>query len=184
MNIVLITGGARSGKSRHAEGLATEFAGEGGRVTYLATAVPGDAEMERRIAHHRARRPAAWETLEVPPHTDEGLLGRASHSIILLDCLTLLLTRAIFRTGAGAEELTENQVELRAREAVDALLDESRRLPGTLLVVTNEVGMGIVPEHPLGRWFRDAQGRANQRVAAAAAQVVFMVSGIPWIVKG
>ncbi|TVR61116.1 MAG: bifunctional adenosylcobinamide kinase/adenosylcobinamide-phosphate guanylyltransferase, partial [Gemmatimonadales bacterium] len=117
-------------------------------------------------------------------------LGRATYPVVILDCLTLLLTGAIFAGDEGSpglpdpDGLGEAQVEARAQQAVDELLGTAACRAGRLIVVTNELGMGIVPEYPLGRWFRDAQGRANQRVAAAADQVVFMVSGIPWTLKG
>jgi adenosylcobinamide kinase/adenosylcobinamide-phosphate guanylyltransferase len=211
MKITLVTGGARSGKTRHALALAQAAAARKGcAVSYVATAAPPppppppppsdapagaapdlapdltpdpapDPEMTRRIARHRAERPASWETLEATGQAAAEAVRSASHPVVVVDCLTLLLTGAIFQ-GEGAT--TEAAVETRAADAVDALLAAAFRTDGELLVVTNEVGMGIVPSTPLGRWFRDAQGRANQRVAEAATTVIFMVSGLPLGVKG
>ena len=169
MRVILITGGARSGKSRHAQRRAAGLGG--GAVTFVATARPSDDEMAARIERHREERPAAWTTVEAP--LDAGAAVRAADTdVVLLDCLTLLASNAFV---PAAQE--EGAIALRAR--MDALLAAADARAGTLIVVTNEIGLGIVPSTPLGRWFRDALGRANQRLAERADEVVLMVSGIP-----
>jgi len=167
--ITLILGGARSGKSRHAERLV-EGAAECG--TYCATAEPGDAEMVERIAAHRARRGAFWRTVEVPLALPEAIRAenRAARPV-LVDCLTLWLTNAML---AGREIEGE----------VAALVAALRDAVGPVVLVANEVGLGIVPETPLGRRFRDAAGRLNQEIAALADRVVFMAAGLPLVLKG
>jgi adenosyl cobinamide kinase/adenosyl cobinamide phosphate guanylyltransferase len=141
-------------------------------VTYIATAQAGDQEMRRRIAQHRARRPFHWETIEAGSDI-AGALAQATSQVVLLDCLTLLCSNSFL---ASAE-----QGELAALAAVartiDTLLHAATRHDGDLIVVTNEVGFGIVPDTEYGRWFRDALGAANCRVAAAAENVVLVVSG-------
>lgn len=176
MRIVLYTGGARSGKSRLAQTRAFELGGSA--VTFLATGRATDDEMAGRIRRHRRDRPEAWETLEAPVGAGEAL-ERARHSVVLLDCLTFLVSNALL---AGEHE--EEAARKRSERAVDALLDAAGQLGGHLVVVTNEVGMGVVPPTRLGRWFRDAQGWANQKVARAADEVVWVVSGVAVEVKG
>lgn len=177
MEVILITGGARSGKSRYAEAVALARGGDA--VTYLATATPGDAEMADRIRRHRARRPAAWRTVEGAERVGERL-ALASDPVVLLDCLSLLVADALM----AGEPMGEAAAVARALGEVDRLLEQAAGREGTLVIVTNEAGMGVVPATPLGRWFRDALGLANQRVAAAAGSVVLTVCGIPLAVKG
>jgi adenosylcobinamide kinase/adenosylcobinamide-phosphate guanylyltransferase len=182
--LVLILGGARSGKSSHAQSLALELAGP--RVLYLATAEGRDDEMRARIAAHRADRPAGWRTLEAPLLS--GLpCGPAVEDaqVVLLDCMTLLATNAIF-AGAGGEgsgEPSAAEAEAAVAREVEALLKAYRASGASWIVVSNEVGMGLVPPYPLGRSYRDALGRANQAVAAAADRVILMVAGLPLKVK-
>lgn len=185
MKIILVTGGARSGKSGYAEELASRLSAEaapgGARasssgVTYIATAQVRDGEMARRVERHRSDRPSGWETLEAPLAV-AAALGRARFPVVILDCLTLLLSNHI------EDGLDEAEVEARSRQAVTELLSAASHREGELIVVTNELGMGVVPAHPLGRWFRDAQGRANQALARRAHRVVFLVSGVPWVLK-
>lgn len=176
MRIVLVTGGARSGKSRHARELA--LAAGGDAVTVVATARASDAEMARRIEAHRGERPEAWTTVEAPLGAGEALRA-AGTDVVLLDCLTLLVAAAVEEAGAGAAE----EAVAAGREATRRLLDAASARAGSLYVVTNEVGMGLVPANPAGRWFRDAQGRANQMVAEAAERVLLMVSGQALAVK-
>jgi adenosylcobinamide kinase/adenosylcobinamide-phosphate guanylyltransferase len=178
----LIIGGARSGKSA----LAALRAGQSGlAVVYLATARADDAEMARRIAHHRQRRPAHWTTIEEPLRL-AAALGRhaAADTCILVDCLTLWLSNLFFAGRAAA------QVE--AGEAVScalligetaALLQSLPELPGRLILVSNEVGCGIVPANALARAFADEQGRLNQKVAAASDRVTQTVAGLPLELK-
>jgi adenosylcobinamide kinase / adenosylcobinamide-phosphate guanylyltransferase len=171
MNIHFVTGGARSGKSRYAEQLALRL-GAGDEVAYIATAVACDDEMSDRIALHRARRPAGWITIET--ETDAtAALRRVEQSVVLLDCLTLLVSN-LFLSGAAAGAAEARKVVL---TEVDRLIESAQRRTGELLIVSNEVGSAIVPETPYGRWFRDILGEANQRVAGAATSVTLVVAG-------
>ncbi|HEX2189702.1 MAG TPA: bifunctional adenosylcobinamide kinase/adenosylcobinamide-phosphate guanylyltransferase [Longimicrobiaceae bacterium] len=170
--IVLVTGGARSGKSGWAERRAAELGG--GAVTYVATAEALDAEMARRIARHRAERPAAWATVEAPRRAAEAVRAAATPTV-LVDCMTVLASNALLAAEAEGEEAALAAV----RAEAEALRDAALARAGTTLVVTNEVGMGVHPPTALGRWYRDALGRANALLAAAAEEVVLMVSGIP-----
>lgn len=172
--VVLILGGARSGKSGFAEQLA---AGMGGRVLYLATAEALDEEMGERVRAHRRRRPAHWETVEEPLAVAGAIAERGREGdVILLECLTLLVSN-LLRGDTGA-------CEERVLASVNGLVSAAREVGASLIVVSNEVGMGVVPEHPLGRVYRDALGRANQAVAARADSVHLMVAGIPLLIKG
>jgi adenosylcobinamide kinase/adenosylcobinamide-phosphate guanylyltransferase len=167
--ITLILGGARSGKSRHAERLV-ERAAESG--TYCATAEPGDDEMAARIAAHRARRGGFWRTVEAPLALPEAIRAESrADRPVLVDCLTLWLTNAML---AGRE------IEAEVAALVGALRDAA----GPVVLVANEVGLGLVPETPLGRRFRDAAGRLNQEIAALADRVVFVAAGLPLVLKG
>jgi adenosylcobinamide kinase/adenosylcobinamide-phosphate guanylyltransferase len=167
MKIILFTGGARSGKSTRAEQYA---AGLGQRVTYLATAEAGDDEMRARIAHHQRRRPASWLTLERPLAPATALAELEPGAVALLDCLSLLVSNLLLAHEDDPEPAVEREIA--------AILAAAQERDLTLIVVTNEVGMGIVPAYPLGRVYRDALGRANQQVAAAAAEVYLVVCGI------
>jgi len=166
--VTLVLGGARSGKSRHAEHLV-EAAAAGG--IYCATAEPGDAEMAARIAAHRARRGPFWRTIEVPLELPAAVAAAAADRPLLIDCLTLWLSNLL---GAGRP----------VRRATDALAAALRRAEGPVVLVANEVGLGLVPETPLGRTFRDAAGRLNQDIAALADRVVFIAAGLPLVLKG
>lgn len=177
-SLTLILGGARSGKSTHAEQLA---AAQGGRVLYVATAQAWDDEMAARIAHHRAARPAAWRTLEAPHNVGATIQAAAdSADIVLVDCLTLLANNVI---GALPEDAPVDRAEAALRAEMDALLAAYAAGDATWIVVSNEVGLGIVPAYALGRVYRDALGRANQQIAASADRVLFMVAGLPLTVK-
>ena len=175
MIIRLYVGGARSGKSRLAAERAEAAGGED--VSFVATGRATDAEMARRIEKHRADRPASWETLESDGDASEAL-RRASHETVLLDCLTFVVADALTQ-GPAAEELALE----RCRTAIENLVSTAEALEGELIVVTNEVGTGVVPATDLGRWFRDAQGWANQRLAEAATEVTWVVAGIGMTIK-
>lgn len=167
--VVLVLGGARSGKSAYAERLAAE---SGLGPTYLATAEPRDAEMAARIAAHRARRGPAWRTVEEPEALEAALAREAAADrAVVVDCLTLWLSK-----------LTEAGADVAAR--TEGLAAALAGLPGLVVLVSNEIGLGLVPETALGRQFRDAQGRLNQAVAAAADRVVFVAAGLPLFLKG
>jgi adenosylcobinamide kinase / adenosylcobinamide-phosphate guanylyltransferase len=172
--LTFVIGGARSGKSRFAQSLATAAA----RVAIIVTAREEDAEMSARIAAHRMHRPPGWLTVEAPLEIASAAACHASgHDVLVLDCLTLWLSNFCFEHRAETEEC------VRA-----AALSEVRRLiaaspPTHLVVVSNEVGYGLVPETPVGRFFRDLQGWVNQDVAAAAEWVYHVVAGIPVPIK-
>ena len=183
MSATLILGGARSGKSALAERLARE---SGKEVVYLATARAGDGEMGARIAHHRARRPGHWRTVEESLRLAEVLRREcAPGRLLLVDCLTLWLTNLML---SGAQPLPETgELALppafeRERAALLALLDGG--LPGELVLVSNEVGMGVVPMGALTRRFVDEAGRLNQDVAARAGRVILVAAGLPLVLKG
>jgi adenosylcobinamide kinase/adenosylcobinamide-phosphate guanylyltransferase len=163
--LTLVLGGARSGKSRYAEELVMRVAPP---WTYVATAEALDDEMAERIAHHRQRRDANWQTLDAPRDLATAVSGPTGPALI--DCLTLWLSNVML---AGGDVDAESERLLAALEAA----------PGPLVAVSNEVGLGLVPETPIGRAFRDAQGHLNQRVAAAADRVVFMAAGLPLSLK-
>ncbi len=216
--LILVTGGARSGKSTYAERLAAQLAGpRGGRVTYLATSETHDPEMEQRVAAHQQARPAGWTTVECPIEVPAavraaaagasaegaGPAGSASPSgappVVLLDCVTLWVTNLLFSGGAfgGSEppaegynydkELLpaaeEHAAAARVTTAVDDLLAAVAETGAALVAVTNEVGLGVVPEYPLARLYRDQLGWANQRLARDADRVYLLVSGYALDVK-
>ena len=167
--VTLILGGARSGKSAHGEALAER---RSGALVYMATAEAGDHEMAARIAAHRSRRGARWTTVEEPLELTREL-GRAAtpEGAVLVDCLTLWLANLI---EAGRDIDAEGA----------ALAATLTGLPGAAVVVSNEVGLGIVPDNRAARAFRDHAGRLHQRIAAAADRVLFMAAGLPLILKG
>lgn len=164
----LVLGGARSGKSRHAQALAEAT---GLRRTYLATAEARDEEMAARIAQHQAERGAGWQTLEAPLDMPNALGTVVDSDVVLVDCLTLWLTNVM---------LGDRDVE----KEMEALVAALAAAPQPVILVSNEVGLGLVPETPLGRAFRDAQGRLNQRMAEEVAEVRFVAAGLPLVLKG
>jgi adenosylcobinamide kinase/adenosylcobinamide-phosphate guanylyltransferase len=177
--LILILGGARSGKSTYAENLAHELGGQ--RVLYVATAEALDDEMRERIAAHRAARPPAWQTLEAPSLAVAWKPGRAAGAqVVLLDCMTLLASNAVL--AAGADPSTE-EGDAAVTQETEAILAAYEEAAASWIVVSNEVGMGLVPPYPLGRVYRDALGRANQRLARTADRVVLMVAGLPLVLK-
>lgn len=180
--IELILGGARSGKSALAE---REAAASGLAVTYVATAQPGDGEMAARIAHHRQRRPVSWTTLEEPLHLAAALAAAAAPDrLLLVDCLTLWLSNLLWQGRAGAQAEAGEAVDcpLLAGET-EALLRTLPALPGRVLLVSNEVGLGIVPLGAATRLYVDEAGRLNQRIAALAERVTFVAAGLPLALK-
>ena len=163
--LTLVLGGARSGKSRLAEVLLMR---ESGPWTYVATAEARDDEMRVRIDEHRARRGVDWTTVEAPIGLAKALTGE---NPALVDCLTLWLTNLML----GGHDVSR---------ATDALLAVLRERTAPCILVANEVGLGIVPETPLGRAFRDEAGRLNQRIAQACDRVLFVAAGLPMTLKG
>jgi adenosylcobinamide kinase/adenosylcobinamide-phosphate guanylyltransferase len=180
MTCELILGGARSGKSRLAQQRA---AADGRPVTVIATAEAGDAEMAARIARHRAERPGHWRTVEAPRALAAALRRAAgADRCVVVDCLTLWLANLM----SGAEDLPEPRDSARLPALAterEALLAALPALPGRILLVANEVGLGLVPETPLGRLFRDEAGRLNQQLAALAGRVTFVAAGLPLELK-
>ncbi|MBI5110084.1 MAG: bifunctional adenosylcobinamide kinase/adenosylcobinamide-phosphate guanylyltransferase [Rhodocyclales bacterium] len=168
MTVELIIGGARSGKSTLAERRAMD---SGLEVIYIATATPGDDEMVERIAHHRQRRPVQWRTVEQPLHLAAALSAEAATGhCVLVDCITLWLTNLLLGPGLEPER--------------SLFLDALPALSGRLILVSNEVGWGVVPMNELGRRFADEQGRINQSIAAACSRVTLVVAGQPLELKG
>lgn len=177
--LTLILGGARSGKSTFAEQQAAATTGE---VLYVATAEAWDDEMRRRIAAHRAQRPATWRTVEAPRQTGAAIRTAMTPATtcVLVDCITLLASNVIL---ALPETSDEQAADAALNTEIDLLLAAYAASSAAWYVVSNEVGLGIVPAYPLGRLYRDALGRANQRLAAAADRVLLMVAGLPLTVK-
>ena len=176
--LIFLLGGARAGKSHYAEAWARA---EGGRVLYIATAQARDDDMAARIAAHRARRPAHWQTLEAPRQVPQRITNCAiPHDTLLLDCLTLMTSNLLLDLPESTSQDDANQAILRE---VDHLLEVYERSKATWLVVSNEVGMGVVPPSRLGVLFRDMLGRANQCMAARADEVILLVAGLPWRLK-
>jgi adenosylcobinamide kinase/adenosylcobinamide-phosphate guanylyltransferase len=167
--LVLVLGGARSGKSAYAEQLVAK---SGLEPIYVATAEARDQEMTERIELHRARRNPSWRTIEAPDRLEDALRAQAGEGrAVLVDCLTLWLSNLM---------LSNADIEARSRE----LVETTRGLRGLCVIVSNEVGLGLVPDNLLGRRFRDAQGRLNQAIAAIADNVTFMAAGLPLVLKG
>ena len=167
MPIVLITGGVRSGKSRHAEARVRAFPG---RPVYVATAEALDDEMADRIAKHRARRGDGWIEREVPLDLAQTLIETDGGGTRLVDCLTLWLSNLLHSKRDWSQ-------------AVSELADELRRQRSPVVMVTNEVGLGIVPDNALARAYRDAAGHMNQTIAGVADEVEFVVAGLPMKLK-
>lgn len=185
--ILLVTGGARSGKSSYAEERAKAT---GGQVLYIATAIPFDDEMVQRIKKHQSDRPDHWETYEGYENLPETLLEAGTcFTGRLMDCVTLWITNLVFK-AVGYEDFDKIEgerlafLERQILEETERLIDTFRRLEGLNILVTNEIGLGLVPENRMGRYFRDLQGRVNQRLGRAADEVVLSVCGIPMQVKG
>ncbi|MDD5175318.1 MAG: bifunctional adenosylcobinamide kinase/adenosylcobinamide-phosphate guanylyltransferase [Sterolibacterium sp.] len=178
----LILGGARSGKSALAEKRARA---SGLHVVYLATAETHDAEMTRRIEHHRARRPAEWGLVETPLHLAAALRQHAAaDACLLVDCLTLWLSNLFFAGHAAAQAEAGQAIDCALlADETQALLDLLPTLPGRIILVSNEVGWGIVPMEPVSRLFADEQGRLNQHVAAVAERVTLVAAGLPLELK-
>jgi len=167
MTAILILGGARSGKSGHAMMLAEQ---KTSRPVFIATAVAEDAEMGQRIDRHRRERGAHWTTVEAPFDLAGAIAGLTANDTAVVDCLTLWLSNAMRENQDPAAEIAD-------------LLQAVGDSPARLILVSNEVGLGIVPATPLGRDFRDEQGRLNQRLAEIADQVILLAAGLPLILK-
>ncbi len=171
MELIVVTGGVRSGKSRWAQATALSLGGSD--VTVVATAEAIDEEMERRIEAHRRERPKGWRTIEAPVRAGDAIRSAPSGTVVL-DCLTVLAGTALGRVRAR----TEADACAAVAAEVDGVLAARKARDGRLIVVTNEVGSSVHPSTELGRWYQDALGAANQRLARAADRVVLMVAGI------
>ena len=187
--LYFLLGGARSGKSDYALELARSLAGDG-PILFIATAQAGDDEMAERIARHRSERPNHWQTLEAPLHVGQhwrqypipnpqSLVPAAA----VLDCLTLLVANLLFADGADPENDPESLFQERVDGEIAELLAAQRSLGLPLIVVSNEVGLGIVPTGRISRLYRDLLGRANRRLAGAADHPIFLLAGIPLDLK-
>jgi adenosylcobinamide kinase/adenosylcobinamide-phosphate guanylyltransferase len=176
--IVLIIGGVRSGKSRFAQDLAHKLSAD--NVLFVATAEAGDDEMIRRIQIHQAARPGTWTTLEAAQNIGARMQqtqqsAKPCHTIVI-DCLTLLVSNVLQSCG---DKSVPSIAEQRVGEEIKSLLSTCELLNGTVIIVSGEVGLGVVPESALGRQFRDLLGRANQAVAARSNATYLMVAGLP-----
>ncbi|MDK2810557.1 MAG: adenosylcobinamide kinase / adenosylcobinamide-phosphate guanylyltransferase [Petroclostridium sp.] len=183
--IILVTGGARSGKSTFAENLVSRL---GTKILYIATSIPFDDEMKDRIRKHREQRPSFWDTLEAYKNLDIKIKEiYKGHQGILLDCITIMISNILFSNGdidwntCNMDKV--NGLELQVKEEINKLIKVSGEINVPVVVVTNELGMGIVPENRLARIFRDIAGRVNQQLAAAAEEVYLVVAGIPVRIK-
>lgn len=181
--LVLILGGARSGKSSFAVDLAKQ---RGTRVLFAATAEPGDDAMSRRIEAHRRDRPAGWRTVEAPTNPAAAIAEHAGDAeVVILDCLTLLASNILIReAGDDPEaEVIFQGIRRRLEAELSELVKWFQANRAHLIVVSNELGLGLVPPNPLGRAYRDLLGWANQRLAARADEVYFLVAGLPLDLK-
>lgn len=174
--IILITGGARSGKSRHAQALAEARPGQ---RLFIATSPVIDDEMRQRIDRHQAdRQGQGWHTVEEELRPMDALAGHPEAEVVLLDCLTLWISNLLF-----AAETPEYFTEAMIAELAGELAGAARKRQGVVIIVTNEVGLSIVPENPLARRYRDLVGRCNQTIAAAADRVDLVTCGLPLTIK-
>lgn len=182
--LILITGGARSGKSTFAEDIAKGF---GTGILYIATAIAFDEEMKERIRRHRLHRPSSWETLEAFCDFDKKLPQMLEgRDAVLLDCITVMISNIMLQTAMDWEVLKTddiNAAEKAVSEQIEKLLTVIKEADIPFILVTNELGLGVVPPSVLGRAIRDIGGRANQRIARAADEVYLCVSGIPVKIK-
>ena len=174
--IVLLLGGARSGKSYYAQQLAGEL---GRKVLFVATGEPLDEEMQARIAEHKKHRPQNWRTQEIPTRIGKGLRKKIGDAdVVVIDCITLLISNLLRDEPATAE------AEKRIATEIDELIDTMDRLDASFIIVSNEVGMGLVPDNKIGRVYRDLLGKANQLLAKRATEVYLMLACLPVQVKG
>lgn len=178
--ITFILGGARSGKSTHALSLA-QAAGQ--PVTFIATATAGDEEMKERICRHQAERPADWQTIEAPWDLAQRFAQESiRHPVVILDCVTMLISNLLLRLpDPEMTRMTDYQQVIDTE--INPLIETIQRSTAKWYIISNEVGLGVVPAFKLGRLYRDGLGRANQRIASMADSVLFMVAGLPMQVK-
>ncbi len=182
MGSILIIGGARSGKSHYAQELALK---SGQPVLFVATAQAGDEEMRQRIAEHRRSRPATWHTIEVTTHVGHEIRQNiGGDRVVIIDCITLLVSNIFGQfTDESGELIDSARVEAEAVKEIDELIECLNRLDASFIIVTNEVGAGLVPTSQMGRLYRDVLGRTNRRLAESADRVYLMVAGLPVAIK-
>jgi adenosylcobinamide kinase/adenosylcobinamide-phosphate guanylyltransferase len=181
MSVTFVVGGARSGKSTFAEEKAKEY---GGKVAYIATAVVTDQAMEDRVRKHRSQRPSSWETIEMYSGFEKLIEFDEFNKceVVLLDCITTLIGNLMFDSKldfdiCSAQEV--NDLELKIREEVKALINTCNNNNKKLIIVSNETGMGVVPSYYMGNYFRDISGRINREISERADFMYFIFSGIP-----
>ena len=184
MGIIFITGGAKSGKSKFAESLAVKRK----KRVYLATSVPLDNEMKNRVQKHRKQRGEDWITIEAYKDLDKVLEKTVENiDVILLDCLTNMISNIMFEVyddnWESIPDYIPEKIESTVLAEVNKILDFNKVYMGDIILVSNEVGLGLVPENPLGRYFRDIAGSMNQIIAAESDEVYMVVSGIPVKIK-
>src|SRR5215216_1274646 len=177
-HITFILGGARSGKSSYAQRLAETTSKS---VTFLATAQALDDEMSTRIRKHRAERPATWDTIEIP-FDIASHISQVKSDVVILDCITLLASNLIMQFVKD-DLVDETPYRVAVQKEIDQLIVRMREQNQDWLIVSNEVGLGLVPPYQMGRVYRDAIGWANQQLAREADKVIFMVAGIPMVIK-
>lgn len=180
-NIILITGGSRSGKSSYAESLYKDY----NQVLYIATAIVTDDEMQERINHHKESRNQQWETVEAYKDLDQ-VIAKTSCKNILLDCVTVMITNLMFDQDSSVEDLSLKEVEAleeRIIQEFTKLLSFVRDMEKNIILVSNEVGYGLVPAYKLGRLFRDIAGRVNQHLALLSDEVYLVSCGLPLKLK-
>jgi len=179
---ILITGGARSGKSHFAQELALK---SGKAVLFVATAVAGDEEMQHRIEEHRRARPPAWSTIEVTTHVGSHISQKIGGAqIVIVDCITLLVSNILSQyTEQTSEQIDAPLIEKKVTSEINELVECINHLDASFIIVTNEVGMGLVPANKISRLYRDLLGKANQILAERADEVYLMVTGLPVKIK-
>ena len=188
--MILVIGGARSGKSSYAERRIKELQTNGNDVVYIATAIPFDGDMNERILRHQEDRPNEWHTVEGYKQFNQLKMNEAfiQSKYVILDCMTVMITNLMFDhyTDIDFETINNEQInklEIDIENEVHQLVDVCDQQGKTLIVVSNEVGYGLVPSYRLGRIFRDIAGRINQKIASRAEEVILVTAGIPLRIK-
>lgn len=184
MSIILVTGGSRSGKSEFAEKLVLK---NGTNIGYVATAEIFDDEMQERVNKHKNRRSDIWETFEVPLEIEKNIPYIEKKEVVLLDCLTMLVSNKLFSYKIDFNSLSQESINFIEKDMVsffESLLKKIQKSDTLFVIVTNELGMGIIPENKLGRLYRDLVGKINQLTASLSKEVYMVISGIEIKIKG
>ena len=179
---ILILGGARSGKSHYAQEIALKLPQP---VLFVATAEAGDEEMKRRIEKHQRARPATWRTLEATTHIGQQIKQRGGKSqTVIIDCITLLVSNILTQHGPPAGELTDTSpIEQEMMAEINELTEYMNQVEANFIIVSNEVGLGLVPANSMSRLYRDLLGKVNQMLAEQCHEVYLMVAGLPFLIK-